>query len=505
MVKRRRGARGLLYGMVRAARGRVASRSDAGFTLLEVLVALTLIAAVSAPAAFFVIQSGASAAQMHLRVEATDAATQQLETLQAEAGAGALPTGSTTVTKTVVESGNRTTTFTVTTNFEAVVQGTNQSVCSQLSSINQQIWLVTATVTWPHMRQNPISQTTEIAPAQAGAIEQFAGELAIRLSTDGTATDLFTTNPPGVQATVTGTWTGGGSHTAPSGTYTTEGPYNAGSSGCIVFNDLDTTPGEVYTVSLSGNPTLATGGESPGTSGQEFSDNNPNGALTIGPITLQPGVPDIQTVTINSATSVNIQFAGPIKSPATCPTSPNPPTVPATTSQIPISVSNSYLSTYANDTYVAYNSSSSAQVTSLQLFPFTGSTTMYAGDQTTANPGSVYGASAPAACSVTTTPGGSQTVYLPLYPLKLTITSGNPTTLTATEAMGASYSYALNLNGGSSQTSLPLGEYVLTDQNGALGAAHYVWLTPSGECTDTGINSTPPASCSATNINTTAP
>lgn len=495
----------MLRRLAGAARRRVESRGDGGFTLLEVLVALAIIAAVSAPAALFIIQSGASAAQMHLRIEATDAATQQLETLQAEAGAGMLPTGSTTTTKTVVESGSRTTTFTVTTNFEAVVQGSNQSICSQLSAINQQIWLVTATVTWPHMDQNPISQTTEIAPAQAGAIEQFAGELAIRLSTDGTPADLFTASPPGVQATVTGTWTGGGSHTAPSGTYTTEGPYNSGSSGCIVFNDLDTTAGEVYTVSLSGNPTLSTGGESPGTSGQEFSDNNPNGALQIGPITLQAGVPDIQTVTINTATSVNIQFAGPIKSPATCPTAPNPPTVPATTSQIPISVNNSYLSTYAHDTYVAYNSTSAAQVTSLQLFPFSGSTTMWAGDQTTSNPGSVYGASAPAACSVTTTAGSVQTMYLPLYPLKLTITAGSPTTLTAQEAMGASYTYALNLNGGSSQTSLPLGEYVLSDQNGALGAAHYVWLTPSGECTDTGINPSPPASCSANNINTTAP
>jgi len=51
--------------------------------------------------------------------------------------------------------------------------------------VAQQIWFVTAVVTWPKMDGNsPVVQTTEIAPAQAGAVQQFAGEVAVRLTVD---------------------------------------------------------------------------------------------------------------------------------------------------------------------------------------------------------------------------------------------------------------------------------------------------------------------------------
>jgi hypothetical protein len=312
----------------------------------------------------------------------------------------------------------------------------------------------------------------------------------VRLSLDGTSTNLFTQTPPGVNATVTGTWGPGGSHTAPSGTFDSEGPENSGKSGCLVFENLDPTPGMTYTVSFPSDSSLVTG--------QEYSSANPTGAPTIGPLTLQAGVPNIQTVQINEGTTVQIRYVGPS---GTCPTAPLPLlAAPATTSSIPLSVENSFLTTYPNDTWVAYSGSS--QLSSLLLFPWPSNTLMWAGDQPDSSPTSVYGTSGPAACSVDDTDGGALggtvTVYLPLYPLRLTV-SNSPTTLTATEVAGSGRSFALNAPLSTSATSLPLGQYSLSDQRGSLNTE--VWVTPTGECTGSG--STPPSPCTGTTISVT--
>jgi hypothetical protein len=104
---------------------------------------------------------------------------------------------------------------------------------------------------------------------------------------------------------------------------------------------------------------------------------------------------------------------------------------------------------------------------------------------------------APSACVVNAVSGGQVSVYLPVYPLKLTV-SGSPSTLSAKEVAGNAYTMALNLTSGGtvSQTSLPLGEYQLFDFNGAITPAYYVWVTPAGECraaTAPTATTTPPA------------
>jgi hypothetical protein len=190
------------------------------------------------PTAVFIIQAQKAVSAEHLQAEAINVATRQLETLQLEAAQGSLPTGTSTVTYPVAEAGSRMTDFKVTTSWTVITQGTNQSICASDADVAQQIWLVTAVVTWPKMSgASPVVQTTEIAPAQAGAVQQFAGEVAVRLTYDGT--NPFLSAP--VTATITAHWQGSGADpAAPSGTFKTVTASTASTSssvsdGCIVF------------------------------------------------------------------------------------------------------------------------------------------------------------------------------------------------------------------------------------------------------------------------------
>ena len=163
--------------------GATSPRGDEGVTLVELLVAIVVILIILIPTAVFIIQAQKAVSAEHLQAEAINVATRQLESLQLEAAQGSLPTGTSTVTYPVAEAGSRITDFKVTTSWTVITQGTNQSICASDADVAQQIWLVTAVVTWPKMSgASPVVQTTEIAPAQAGAVQQFAGEVAVRLT-----------------------------------------------------------------------------------------------------------------------------------------------------------------------------------------------------------------------------------------------------------------------------------------------------------------------------------
>src|ERR1035438_3903369 len=136
-------------------------RGDEGVTLIELLVAIVVILVILIPTAVFIIQAQKAVSAEHLRAEAINVATRQLETLQLEAAQGTLPTGSSTVTYPVAEAGSRGTTFKVKTTWTVITQGTNQSLCASNADVAQQIWFVTAVVTWPKMYGNsPVVQTT---------------------------------------------------------------------------------------------------------------------------------------------------------------------------------------------------------------------------------------------------------------------------------------------------------------------------------------------------------
>jgi hypothetical protein len=455
------------------------------------------------PTAVFIIQSQKAVAAEHLRAEAINVATRQLETLQLEAAQGNLPTGTSTVTYPVAEAASRITKFKVTTSWTVITQGTNQSICASGADVAQQIWLVTAVVTWPGMAgASPVVQTTEIAPAQAGAIQQFAGEVAVSLIGPSSAPFLA----DAVTAEMTGQWTGSGTGpTPPSGTFTTETATTAGTStpvsdGCIVFENLDAysdADGSYdYTLSFApkGNPAVNAGL----VAGDEKAYSYPGGAFTMNIGSLEPGVPQPETVEIDTGTQLTVGYY--TGSGGSC-TTASALTPPLPSNGVPVSVNNSFLTAYPpNDTWVAFGS---APISSLLLFPWSGTTAVWAGDEQYSHDGlsMPYGP-----CSVT----GSLPVYLRVYPLDLTVT-GSASSLTATDALGGGYAMALNLSSGAtrSNTSLPLGEYLLSHDNDAPvtvnGNPAYVWVTAAGECSDPVVEATPPTSgCHAASLGVTA-
>ena len=479
------------------------ARGDEGVTLIELLVAVAVILIILIPTAVFIIQSQKAVAAEHLRAEAINVATRQLETLQLEAAQGNLPTGTSTVTYPVAEAASRITKFKVTTSWTVITQGTNQSICASGADVAQQIWLVTAVVTWPGMAgASPVVQTTEIAPAQAGAIQQFAGEVAVSLIGPSSAPFLA----DAVTAEMTGQWTGSGTGpTPPSGTFTTETATTAGTStpvsdGCIVFENLDAysdADGSYdYTLSFApkGNPAVNAGL----VAGDEKAYSYPGGAFTMNIGSLEPGVPQPETVEIDTGTQLTVGYY--TGSGGSC-TTASALAPPLPSNGVPVSVNNSFLTAYPpNDTWVAF---SSAPISSLLLFPWSGTTTVYAGDE----PYSYSALSAPyGPCSVDAT-SGNPSVYLQVYPLDLTVT-GSASSLTATEALGGGNAMTLNFGSGTSATSVPLGEYLLSHDDDAPvtvnGNPAYVWVTVRGECSDTVVESSPPSPCHGASLAVTA-
>jgi hypothetical protein len=461
-------------------------------------VAIVVIIIVLIPTAIFIIQAQKAVAATHLRAEAINVATKQLETLQLEAAQGVLPTGTSTTTYSVGEAGSRVTDFKVKTSWTVITQGNNQSICVSGADVAQQIWFVTAVVTWPAMDgAAPVVQTTEIAPAQAGAVQQFAGEVAVRLTYDGT--DPFLSDP--VSATITAHWQGSGADpVAPTGTFKTETATTAATStqvsdGCIVFQNVDAysdADGSYnYTISFAGNtgpPPLVTGGEQ--------ADSNPGGALTVTLATgsVTPGVPDTVNVTIDTGSPLSIGYytgAG-----GNCTTS-STLAAPLPSNGVPVSVDNNYLVTYYGPS-ATWSAFGTAPLTSLLLFPWSGVTSLWTGDQ-------AYSATA-GSCPVNAA-GGPASVYLRVYPLDLTVSGAAVSSMTAKEVSGGGQAMNLNLSSGNNwDTAMPLGEYSLSHDGSATPniSKPYVWVTTSGVCSDTVIESSPPSGCNGASVAVTA-
>jgi hypothetical protein len=264
------------------------------------------------------------------------------------------------------------------------------------------------------------------------------------------------------------------------------------SDGCIVFQNIDAysdaNGSYDYTILFTGNPPLAAAGEQ--------ADSNPGGALSVTIPTghLVPGVPYAVNVVIDTGTPLTIGYYTGV---GNCTTASGLPSPPLPSNGVPVSVSNTLLTGYvtSGDTWSGIGTT---PIPSLLLFPWSGVTSVWTGGQT-------YSYSA-GSCPVNAT-GGSPTVYLPVYPLVLTGVSSSATSLTATEASGGTYALALNLVSGTSRTSVPLGEYTLSDDGGTPPnvTPPYVWVTTGGECFDTIVEATPPhPTCSAASLAVTA-
>jgi len=481
--------RGLRFLANRLVQWRAHERGDEGISLIECIVAIALLVIILLPSTIFIIDGNRFSYESHLQAEATTLATQAIEGLQAQAGQGLLPGGFQSTTQSVDEIQNRKTIYTISTTWTTVRQGTNQSICTSGVGPSQQIWLAQVSVSWNNMQgASPVVQTTEISPGQAGAFQQSAGELAVALSLDGTTTNLYTGST--VRATLTGAWGNGNPIPAvPNGQRITARGRSSASrggppSGCIIFQSMDPTQGWVYTLSLANNPTIV--------SGQEYSDSNPNGPLVVQNIKLQAGVPQILPVVVNAGTPLAINYVAPATS---CSGAPGALVPPATTSEIPVTVSNTNL-TYANNQWIAYGAS---PFTSLLLYPYSNQTQIWAGDGNNGNQ-ATYGVVpvVDTPCTVNAAAGsGGTSVNLRLYPLSFTY-SGAPASLTAQEVGGSGYTYALAYAAGTSATSLPLGQYKLGDGAGGVtvaGNAAVVWVTPTGECVVASATASPPNPC----------
>ena len=148
-----RGRRSEVKSALRGMSQRWRDRDDAGLSLIECVVAIALLIIIILPTTIFIIEGQQAASEAHLEAEATTLADQALNGLQAQAARGALPAGFQSTAQSVDEVGGRKTLYTIATTWTPIQQGTNKTICAAGAGISvaQQIWLVTATVTWNGM------------------------------------------------------------------------------------------------------------------------------------------------------------------------------------------------------------------------------------------------------------------------------------------------------------------------------------------------------------------
>jgi prepilin-type N-terminal cleavage/methylation domain-containing protein len=439
---------------------------DAGMTLVEVLVALLVLSLVVLPATKALTSSLGATNVQRLRVEATGIATTALEEVQHEAEFTPPVGGTTSTTQSVGGE-----TFSVATTFTPVDEagGSYTTVCQSSSGGSQlQIWLVSASVSWTNMHgASPVVQTTEVAPGTIGASDLADGEIAVAV--DGLNGDPLTS--AAINYRVAPVLVAGSGSLPPTVTG------NTGDTGCGVALGLDASPDFQWVVTLTPNPGyVAT---------SEASDQSPAGPpATLSPLTVEPGeVTQLQQpfqVAAGDTATVTFETVG-FSSTSPDPLTPDPAVLPA--SDIPVTVASSGIVPNGQFTF----GNASTPVTSMLLYPFASGYSLWSGDAPDSDPSYVPAGENPptplyangAASTLSVSPGGAQSLVVPVYPLSVSAPAGS--TPSATEVGGAGYSYALNAPpaaGGDSSTGLPLGQYAVSA--GGSATPVYVWITPSG-------------------------
>ncbi|MGA8681631.1 MAG: hypothetical protein ACLPTB_07355 [Acidimicrobiales bacterium] len=477
-------------GWLNRARQRLQARNEAGISMVELIVAVVIITIVLLSGTTAIDFALSVSNSQRLKVEATSLAVTSME--RDEQLAATLGIGTKTATKTI-----NTTTFTVVTAVTDFDQNGSQltTVCtSSGTSVSQQIWQVTVTVTWPDMNgAPPVTQSTEVAPGQVNALDLTDGEIAVAVNgTSGT----YLTTP--LNFTVTPTYIGSASpapaYPTPTGEANPSGTvFNTGSYGCGVVTGLATNPSWDYVVTLSNNPGWVSSSElsdsnivsgnpddptqTLSTLAGEVSHTNPPFQMALGvttTITLQPvtyacaGGNPAPSCYVNSGAG----YATPV-------------------SPLPVTFGNSSL---PNGQYTFGSVSSGA--TEL-LYPYAtydvwtgdmaqsspGATVTGTGTLIYTGPGSTDDTPSPVVLSMT----GATTaaISVPTYDLSIQVTSAcSGAGLVATEQSGSGLGYNLNpLVGSTSASGMPLGQYLLSVTSGCtLSSAKglYVWITPTG-------------------------
>jgi len=448
---------------------------DAGITMIECIIALVIISTVLLAGVLEINVALTTSNQQRYRIEATNLAVATLEQVQQEAAAGTINPVQTTYPPQNVASQ----TFFVSTQYTVEQQnnGLVTSICtSTLSTDSSEIWQVSATVTWNGMQgQQPLTETTEVAPGAASAQQLADGELAIEV-VGLTGTPLTTP----VNFSVTPVAVGGGETVYP-GAPIPSG-LNTGNDGCGIVTDLSTDPDWNYVVTLTQNTGWVSAGE--------LSDANSDPATAT--LSVSAGQVSRLSTPFQVALGANTT---PTLQPVTysCPGAPVPSCYSATfapDASLPVTFANPSL---PNGQYT-FGSGSSAVPAEL-LYPFANGYSVFAGDMSQSNPGYVplippgnttqlySGSPSPSPVSLSVTSQQSASIKVPVYDLSLKVSGAIAgASLTATEQGGSSLAYTLNppnLVSGLSDTGMPLGQFLLSASNGLAGTP-YVWITPSG-------------------------
>jgi Tfp pilus assembly protein PilV len=468
-------------------------RGDEGITMIEALVAIALLGIIVAPIANLVIETGQSVNQSRLRLEAYNLATQTLESVENGANFAVLNYTKTTVTVTLAENGgNIIQPFAVTTAYDLQAAG-GQSLCSTPSAPSQ-IWKITVQVGWPGDEHAPAQEVTYIAPDQAGAIPELAGELIVPVDSSAAGNPLLTSQS--VPVTVVGTWSNGAApQPGVPGLEVTQDTENTGTTGCAVFSDLDPATGWTYMAYLgtynaaatppasfdASAPYFVTSADVPGiVNGNLVTNTTPPAtppAVALTPIALTVGTPrEAPAFYVDPGTTVPITWST---------YGPYPLILPA--SNLPVTAVSTSLSTgsFPFDTF----SVGGATINSVSLYPYS-NYTLYAGDTADSNPNdtvsgvTIYPTAQPAA-SVNISAVTAAKLYV--YPVMLK--TAQP--LIATEVHSPGETVNLNWLLTISNTGLPLGQYALTTTGGVAASPPNIWVTPTGVYYGTGVPTVP--------------
>lgn len=477
--------------------GRVGSaeRTDQGFGLVETVVAFTLLAIVVVPVTRIIIGTSTASNGYHLRVEASDLATQALAQVAYEASTGnQWAQGSVTSTQ---QAGSDT--FNVAVDVEPVNATT---ICSAGGS--PQAWSAQATVTWggasagqDQAAGNDVVQSTLIPPPQSEASDSSAAEIAIPVYVATSPTTLETAAP--VTITVTGSCSGSCGSSPPAGSnLATSESQSTGTSGCAVFTGLYAGSGWSYSAQITASDGYVNQQE-------QSSDAGATQAVLASTIAVSPGVVAVPSAGFYLApgTLVSVNFAA--KSFAGVVSAASPATyLPVTVEPAsgPCAVGCTLGNTLNNGNTQAF---STGQQMGLYPVPVASGANylVWAGGVSSSPLLAANGANGTATPLAT---ASQNTVTLPVYPLALTVTKSTSLGAAALSAAAVGSTQPISLNvvvvganptSGVSTTALPLGQYQVTSTS-SMAASLYVWITTAGVCNSTHAMTSCPSSSAST-------
>jgi prepilin-type N-terminal cleavage/methylation domain-containing protein len=439
-------------------------RPESGFTLIELIIALLLLAILMTASLYAILQGLGLSRDSQDRVVASDVATQILEQLRVTSltstGFATIPVTTESLPSQTIQGA----TYNITQDIEWVNRGVSSSVCN--SGTNSSLILrATVTVTWGFPGES-VSDTALYAPPN-GALSSNDGALPVQVdNAAGTGYD---------QANVTATL---------SGNSTT---IQTGPDGCAFFAELPYSPsGSSYTITVSA-PGGVDSAEQPTFSQSGVTVSSTESSEFVG----------TNAVSYDTGGTVNWTFS---------PTSPPP------AAGMPISVHPVSAQGLGGDDMYSWANSSTTGGGVAPVYP--NGYDIFAGGCTDADPlgknsSLNYFYPGATATNVVVTPGGTTTTSIPLYPLNLTVTATGATPALTTaqikSATGSSPTATEDPSGttagggcpqiqptytltpvvsGTSKTGVGLGLYQINvsipDGSSTLTGTVNVWVQPTG-------------------------